>query len=154
VASETDPSTDEGLRTTLRRLKRASGWDRPTGEDLLTEIRHGAARTAANIAAKTGVHDDRNLVDDVVASAWLVAVTHRGRSSPPSARGPTSCNPPGGTRSTRSEPSDCSPPGHGSGVRRRAMSTTRSEVAAPHGAISSRPRAGTGHAFPRDADFA
>ncbi len=76
VACELDPSTDEGLRTTLRRLGHADVWDTPTGHELLIEIRRRAARTAAHIAAKTGVNNDRTLVDDVVASAWLVAVTH------------------------------------------------------------------------------
>ena len=50
---------------------------RPPGSELLTEIRCHAVRAAAHIAAKTGVRNDRALVDDVVTAAWLVAVNHR-----------------------------------------------------------------------------
>lgn len=72
-----DIHTDDGLRRMLDRQTGSDWWDTQPGRHLLTEIRHRAVRNAAHIASSTGVATDRDLVDDVVATAWIVLRRHR-----------------------------------------------------------------------------
>lgn len=74
-----DVSTDDGLRHVLGRHSGSAWWDNRLGTAVLTEIRRRAVRNAAHIAATTDTVANRDLVDDVVAAAWIVLREHGGK---------------------------------------------------------------------------
>lgn len=82
-------ATDEGLRGLLASRRGSDWWDTAPGQTLLREIRRRAVRNASHIAARADIPTGRNLVDDIVAAAWLVLHDHADIVTTAADHGPT-----------------------------------------------------------------